>query len=373
MASRLSYVYGFDGLRAISVSLVVLFHFTVPFLAGLSDSWFFPIAKVLGSVGWVGVDVFFVISGYLIAKILAGDNPLSLDGYGGFIKRRAIRLLPAYLACVALVVVLALLFYPESKVLRNSWQLVGMVANVGLSFWDRQALADPVFAMVHFWSLSVEWHFYLLFPIAVVALRSIGKASLGIIALAITTRVVFVALGLSDNATYSFSLCRFDSLAIGALVATFDTSTLRRYWTVFMLVGLAVFTCLLSAIVLAGAPFKTLLWVQAWGYTAISCSVGIFVFGLVRAPVDSLVVTVLEAKPFVVIGRSSYSIYIWHLVFYPTLLTFVMARLGLAGEEGYAVFLVISLVVTSVFSYASYRFIEQRSISRPPRREASLA
>jgi len=373
MSSRLSYVYGFDGLRAISVSLVVLFHFTVPFLAGLSESWFFPIAKVLGSVGWVGVDVFFVISGYLIAKILAGANPLSLDGYGGFIKRRAIRLLPAYLACVALVVVLALLFYPDSKVLRNSWQLFGMVANVGLSFWDRQALADPVFAMVHFWSLSVEWHFYLLFPIAVAIFRSIVRASLAIIALAMVTRIVFVALGLSDNATYSFSLCRFDSLAIGALVATFGTSVLKRYWAAFMLLGISAFAVLMSAIVLAGVPFKALVWVQTWGYSAISAAVGVFIFGLVRAPVESLIVRVLESGPLVAVGRSSYSIYIWHLVFYPLLLTCIMVRLGLSGSTGYAAFLAISLAVTGILGYASYKFIEQRSISRPPHREVSLA
>ncbi|MFK3793643.1 acyltransferase family protein [Pseudomonas piscis] len=373
MASRLSYVYGFDGLRAISVFLVVLFHFTAPFLAGLSGSWFFPIAKVLGSVGWVGVDVFFVISGYLIAKILAGGDPLSLNGYARFIKRRAARLLPAYIACVALVVVLALLLYPDSKVLRNSWQLFGMVANMGLSFWDRLALVDPGFVMVHFWSLSVEWHFYLLFPIVVVAFRSIARASLVIIALALIVRVVFVALGLSDNATYSFSLCRFDSLAIGALVATSDSSLLRRYWVAFMLLGLSVFSILMSAIILAAVPFKTIPWLQMWGYSAISVAVGLFIFGLVRAPIDSLIIRVLESKPFVAVGRSSYSIYIWHLVFYPLLLSCVTTRLGLSGGTGYAVFLLLSMLVTCVLGYASYKFIEQRSISRPPHRNATLA
>lgn len=373
MSSRLSYIYGFDGMRAISVSLVVLFHFTAPFLRDLSGSWIYPIAKFVGAIGWVGVDIFFVISGYLIAKILSGGDLRSLAGYAGFIKRRATRLLPAYIACVSFVVVLAILLYPDSKVLRNSWQLFGMVANVGLSFWDRQALADPVFSMVHFWSLSVEWHFYLLFPIAVMAFRSVYTTSLVIIAIVVVTRVVFVHLGLSDNAIYAFSLCRFDSLAIGALVATFDSSALRRHWASFMLIGLSIFSVLMVALISAKVPVKTLQWLQTWGYSAISAAVGLFIFGIVRAPVESSIVRVLETKPFIVVGRSSYSIYVWHLVFYPLMHSYVTAHLGLSGGARYFAFLAISVPVTCVLGYASYKFIEQRSISRPPHRDITLA
>src|ERR1700744_536810 len=123
-ASSLRYVTGLDGLRAISMMLVVLFHYTSYFsssLSGLGGVW--SVIVRMASTGWIGVDVFFVISGFLITTPLLKRPVNSIASYSKFIRRRAIRLLPAYVASLLIFTLVALLIDPHTKVLRNEYLL----------------------------------------------------------------------------------------------------------------------------------------------------------------------------------------------------------------------------------------------------------
>lgn len=163
--SSIRYIPGLDGIRAIAVTLVILFHYTSAFSMDLNELGGFwkLIARGLNA-GWVGVDIFFVISGFLIAKTIALRPINSFPAYSAFMVRRFLRLAPAYVMCLFVFALVASQLTPESKVFHNQYLLWTLTANIESSFGDRTALSDENFSLVHFWSLALEWHFYIFFP-----------------------------------------------------------------------------------------------------------------------------------------------------------------------------------------------------------------
>jgi peptidoglycan/LPS O-acetylase OafA/YrhL len=324
----LDYIPGLDGLRAIAVAMVVVWHYSATFFAplrGLGGFWD-AYTRVVGP-GWSGVDLFFVISGYLICTLLQRARHLDWRDYGVFLVRRALRLLPAYYFCVACVVVLAWILGNDEKILGHQGWLWLLGSNVAGSFVERNPFSDRNFAVGHFWSLAVEWHFYLLLPLLFMASASRPRICLILIAGAFLTRLSFVVAGLPGYAVYGFSPCRIDSLAIGCLVAVVDRSPLRGREPMFALAGAAVLLAVFAA--LAAEPssvdpvaFKALGWVQLAGYPLVAAGFAGIVLWILALPAGHPVLRALESGVARGIGRASYSIYLWHLVFTPTLIAF---------------------------------------------------
>jgi peptidoglycan/LPS O-acetylase OafA/YrhL len=210
---------GLDTLRALAIAVVMLYHLTI---FGELPSRIFPIAYY----GWMGVDLFFVLSGFLIGQqalkpYLMGQH-LSI---AGFYKRRAFRILPAYL------VVLSLYFlvpgWRESPYLAPLWKFMTFTMNFGFSY-DRRAFS-------HAWSLCVEEHFYLVLPLLVTLLvrrPSARKtvASLAFVVLCgIALRTYLITHYPDDVWTliYLPSVTRLDGLLAGvglAIIRTFRPS-----------------------------------------------------------------------------------------------------------------------------------------------------
>ena len=163
----IKYIRGLDGLRAIAVVLVTFFHY----------SNFFPEFKnsipwSFFSAGWAGVDIFFVLSGYLIAKMLLSNPVSSIKSYGTYIAKRARRLLPAYLACSIICISALYIFSIDQKLIDNQYLIWTLSSNIQTIFGDRTALWGSHITLVHFWSLALEWQFYITFPIALAITRS---------------------------------------------------------------------------------------------------------------------------------------------------------------------------------------------------------
>lgn len=352
------YIPGLDGVRAIAVILVILFHYTARFYPDLKifggELGF--LARVL-NLGWVGVDIFFVVSGFLIAKILSTKPIDSIDKYKTFVYRRALRLIPAYFVCLVFFLIVAMTVAPDSKVLKNQYLLWSFSANIESSFGDRSALEDNSFSMVHFWSLALEWHFYLLFPVIVALVGSICRAAILLVLIAIATRVVFHQIGMSDNALYSFTFCRIDSLAFGCMLAILPKRTFDARTQLLLAVGLTLFFFTEFTLAVSEGAFKLIAWLQIYGYSLIAVSIALIILGVINSPPESWLIRSLELPWLVTIGRSSYSLYIWHLVFFPSIYNFAKIQFSeLPFQFGAAIF--AGVCVTAFFGGLSYNFIE---------------
>lgn len=305
MAATLPYRPDIDGLRAIAVSLVVAAH------AGWSG---------FGG-GYVGVDVFFVISGFLITSILLHEQTregrISL---AGFYARRIRRILPPL--AVTILVTLALgsfLLTPvgeQQDLARSAMAATGFVSNVYFMQADSGYFAAPAQFMVllHTWSLGIEEQFYLVWPLVLTAAAGfaarwkISRTRLLAPMLLVGSLLSFVGclviLELSQSAAFYFAPFRAWELAIGALLALAPLKTSRpRAGAVLGLVGLAAIGA--TAVFMGpGQDFPIAALVAAAGGAAILAAGALAPAG----PASRL----LSTRPFVAIGKLSYAWYLWH-------------------------------------------------------------
>lgn len=289
-----SYRPEIDGLRAIAIGCVLLFHINPAWLRG----------------GFVGVDVFFVISGFLITGII--DRELSEKSFSifAFYARRIRRIFPALLMVVAATIAAqyCIGYRPESSFV--AWQVfatLGSVSNIffwrqSADYWSTKAVNSP---LLHTWSLAIEEQFYLVLPFIMIILRN-SSPLFRLLALASTTLVSFVILwwGASEESLAAFYLLptRWWELSTGSLLALLirDRPAKPRYRVLvggLAMVGLAIILC--SAMFMRRVDF-TMFWPIAGTSLVLTCShIGACNWLLTR-------------PLFVHVGKLSYSLYLWH-------------------------------------------------------------
>jgi peptidoglycan/LPS O-acetylase OafA/YrhL len=221
-AGRGEHIPVLDGLRGVAIALVLVYHFSQA--AGVpkeSKGWFAHIA----GVGWSGVDLFFVLSGFLITGILY-DIKESPTYFRSFFARRILRIFPLYYGLLIVVFGIIPLVAPslaaEAQPVadRQGW-LWAYGANFCLAREGPGSLTAGWCRLSHFWSLAVEEHFYLVWPLVVYLL---GRRSLlyfcgAVMVVALTLRVALVWAGRSPMAIVVLTPCHMDTLALGAFVA----------------------------------------------------------------------------------------------------------------------------------------------------------
>jgi peptidoglycan/LPS O-acetylase OafA/YrhL len=342
------YHAGLDGVRAFAVAAVLLFHGLPAALPG----------------GFLGVDAFFVLSGFLItALLLAERERIGRIRLGMFWLRRARRLLPALLLMVGAVVVGARWFVPAEElaaVRTDALATIGYVANWrmiyrGGGYFETTAGASP---LQHAWSLGIEEQFYLLWPLAVVGLRSrfaVGLAA-GIGALGSTVAAAWLFDPADPDRAYFGTDTRAAALLIGCLAAAVLPFAVRVPSTV--LAGAAV---LAVAVVAAGwvTASGTDAWLYHGGIVALAAAVAVVLISVVRQPRTPLG-RLLAARPLVLLGRISYGVYLWHWPLYAVL---TGSRTGLTGPP----LLAVRIAATIAVAAASYVLLE-----RPVRRAARI-
>jgi len=334
--SSLTYRKDIDGLRMIAVLAVVFNH------AGLSLPG-----------GFVGVDIFFVISGFLITGLLAQDIVDGQFSVLTFYERRARRILPAlFMVLAACLVVGWLLLYPQryEDLGKSVLATLGFVSN----HWFWQSAGDyfgpdvEFEPLLHTWSLAVEEQFYLVFPILLWALasrpRSQWRAVISILCIASLGLSIWMT-GVAPQANFYLTPTRVWELGIGALLAlgTFPQSTARLHaaagWLGLILIGA-------SLVLISGqTPFP--------GLTAVPPVLGAALILYAGAGHRGGVTALLSWQPFVWIGLISYSLYLWH---WPVL---VAARL-LSGTVHLSLPVALVSVLASLgLAMLSWRFVEQ--------------
>jgi peptidoglycan/LPS O-acetylase OafA/YrhL/lysophospholipase L1-like esterase len=331
-----------DGVRGLAVMAVLLFHGGFGWAKG----------------GWLGVSVFFTLSGFLITNLLvaewASSGTISLRAFWG---RRFRRLLPAALLCLALVAVYGwLVASPEQlRHLRGDMlAALGYVANwrflLGdVSYADLFTAPSP---LQHFWSLAIEEQFYVAYPILVAVLLRVGgrRALTWSLGIAITASVAWsLHLGALDRVYYGTDT-RMAELLAGGLLAlwwsrarTVNANEMPRYGTLLGFVGLGGSLVLMALVpedahvVTAGIlPLQALLSVML----------------LRAAPADGPISRLLSVRPLVAIGACSYGLYLFH---WPVFLVLDEARVGVGGVALFA----IRVAATTAVTLASYHLLEQ--------------
>lgn len=330
-----------DGLRAIAVLPVVLFHAHTPGFGG----------------GYVGVDVFFVLSGYLITGLLLADLAEGRLSIMRFYERRARRILPALLAVALACLPAAWLLMPPAQLRDFAQSLVAVATfSSNILFWQESGYFDLAAAekpLLHTWSLGVEEQFYVIFPLFLLGLWRFGRswtvAGLALVALA---SLLLGEWGWRQAPSANFYLLpsRAWELLAGALCAFALHARPRVGADLPAALGLGMI--LLSVVLYDEAtPFPSLYALLPVGGT---CLVVLF------AQQGTRVARLLSVRLFVGIGLISYSVYLWHQPL------FAFARLQTAVPVTPA--LMAGLVLASLgLGWLSWRYIEQPFRGAAPR------
>lgn len=285
-----------DGLRAVAVIPVLLFHAGFGFISG----------------GFAGVDVFFVISGFLITALIHQEIRSGAFSVIGFYERRARRLAPALLfVCIACIPFALMWMLPKEL---NEFGKSLYAANLfaaNFFFWDQTNYFTPdtgLMPLLHTWSLAVEEQFYVVFPLLLISLRRFTEAAALRAVVAVTVLsfgATQLVVGIDPAANFYLLPSRFWELGLGAAVALSGIAhrelsrSLRECFACF-------------GVFLIGASYLSITEAQHYpGWATVPVVAGtalVIAFG--RR--DTLIGKCLSVRPLVAIGLCSYSLYLWH-------------------------------------------------------------
>jgi len=325
-----------DGLRAIAVIPVIFFHARWNLFRG----------------GYVGVDVFFVISGYLITSIIVADLKEKKFSLLHFYERRARRILPALFFITALCIPFAWLLLLPSDLTSFARSVVAVSTfSSNFLFWSQElsyfGTAGELKPLLHTWSLAVEEQFYILFPLILILAWKLGRRWL-IAALAI---LLVISLGTAQWAAYASPAADFFllptrgwELALGALIAIYLTDREEVVGSEWL--SLAGLSLILFSVFAFGkkTPPPSLFTLLP------TCGVALII--LYTAP-NTAVFRLLSTKWLVGLGLISYSAYLWHQ---PLL---ALARNSTAYYNHQVSITIVLVVLTFVLSFFSWQFIER--------------
>ena len=306
-----------DGLRGLSILMVMMVHI-IPFNPIHIDNPIFKIIFMVSSMGWVGVDVFFVLSGFLITSILLRTK--QDEGYfKKFYARRILRIFPLYYATITFVFIAVALITPDKRqeILSNMPLYYFYLSNWGFAF---NKLSDP-FGIGLTWSLAIEEQFYLAWPIIVYYLDS---KKLAFFSCVLVVSSLFLRIGLLNNLGstiiyseffYHATFTRLDSLILGALLAiafesnswktTLKYASIPVFFISFGLVGYLAFLQPHSPL-WGNPPMYT------YGFTFIGLGASGMVIMLTTFASDNPIRRIFRNNFLLFFGKYSYAIYIFH-------------------------------------------------------------
>ena len=343
------YVPAIDGLRAVAVIAVLIFHLDAVFLPG----------------GFAGVDVFFVISGYVVARSLVGRRDESFGAFlTGFYSRRIRRIVPALILCLLVTALFTVLFVPDSW-LSSTTRQVGLFAFFGLSNLALVWFQDDYFSpraefnpFVHTWSLGVEEQFYFIFPLLMFfwfrycgqpgsPLALFGRLLFPVLALASFVAAFYLGPHRPDWAYYMLP-ARFWELAAGVML--FQLQATRKIPMVTR-TGANVMLAAGALMIAAGYVWADpAAFPYPWALLPVLGSVLVIWSVSANGPHAPWLARGLTLRPILYIGRTSYSLYLWHWPVFTLMRWTVGLDTPLLMASG--------LAATGALAFASYHWVE---------------
>jgi peptidoglycan/LPS O-acetylase OafA/YrhL len=348
-----------QGLRAVAVALVLLSHVGFSFAAG----------------GYVGVDVFFVVSGFLITSLLVKEvfdtGKISI---AGFYARRARRILPAASAVTIATVIGAWLWFPVTRleaVMQDAFTVIVYAVNYRFVATETEYLnADQMPSpFQQYWSLAVEEQFYVVWPLLLIGLLALAKRSprklvnaaigacAGIFALSLVLSVLVTQV--SQPTAYYAAHTRIWELAGGALLALTLPALKRIPAALAWILGIAGLAAIVASGILydESTPFP--------GYTALLPVLGTMAVIAAGSGAANPASSLLGTGPFQYVGKISYSLYLWH---WPILILIPLA----VDAEPTVGFNSVLLLATIAVAQLSYLYIEEPIRNARPLKTSNL-
>ena len=349
-AFKATYVPALDGLRGVAIVAILIFHLDWPLFTG----------------SFIGVDIFFVLSGFLITSLLVYEFDASARIHlGHFYLRRVLRLGPALMLMLAVYSAVCLVVLPGAQA--RDHLIDAAIAFFYVSNWARALGIHPPDFLGHTWSLGIEEQFYLAWPLILYALLRAGTPRWRIASFAIgialacwLTRIGYLLGGKTIERIYNGLDTRADCLMIGCALGTVLASgllddaarvTLRR--------GLRVATPLMVLWLVAFglvADWQSR-WIYYWGLATVALAAATLILDVLIDP-RGRVAAALSSRWLVFTGSISYGLYLWHYPIYRGLAALDLNRLTI---------FFIGVPATFAIATLSYRFLERPilNLARP--------
>lgn len=331
----MKYLYEIDGLRAVAVTLVILFHLGFESFSG----------------GFVGVDVFFVISGYLITSLIIKEIKENKFSLLSFFSRRARRILPALFFYIFISLIIGLVYFPPHNLKDLGQSIFSISLFVSNIFFyietDYFKNTTELSPLLHTWSLSIETQYYFFYPILIIIFLKINQKiakffwiSIGICSLLLSEIIINTDKSLS----FFMLFTRFWELLIGGLLVFIVNMKKNDAWKfdkTFQVIGLLLI--LISSITYSN---KT----NFPGIMALPPVIGTMLI-IISANKKSLVTALLNQKNLRYIGLISYSLYLSHFIIFTSLNVLGISLQNLSLK-------LMATVISFILAIFSYHFIE---------------
>ena len=351
MARRLTHNGALDGLRGVAVLLVLMRHSFELVPGGFGPQW---LDDFLGG-GYFGVDIFFVLSGFLITSLLLDERESSgVVGMRSFYGRRALRLMPALVVMLGVVSIVLVL---DGEMWSSLWPTVRsslFYYQNWHSVWDPENLAGFWFG--HLWSLSIEEQFYFVWPVVFLVLVALTKRH--------AVRVAVLALGVLWVVWYRLHVwnagdgwafvmvrtdTRADALLIGCLVAFLYQWQIVRT-RVVQVIGWCGAVVVFATVAFTSPPDE---YLYVGGLTVGALGVGCMVWAIAEGSWQGA--RFFTLKPLRIVGKVSYGLYLWHFPIF----WFVVQH---SASVNAGVRLVIALVASALFTALSWYLVERPAL-----------
>lgn len=331
-----------DGLRGIAALIVMLFHI-------------FPNHF---KFGWMGVDLFFVLSGFLITGILL-ESKGKPHYYRNYLAKRSLRIFPLYyFFLIVFFIVFPLVGYSDSiynyEYLSSSQSWYWLYIQNWRIFFDVHYPGEDIIS--HFWSLAIEEQFYIFWPFVIYFLPKdkVIPMCLTLIAVSIITRLyLFFGVEMDFIKIYVFTFSRLDALAVGSTLAVMVRNEklmayLKKYSFWILLISGAVVLATIGAN--TSFDFK---YFTTYGYTVLAIFFGCSLILVLAEGRYNWAKVIVESKPLTFFGKYSYGLYVYHI---PVLRICMHELKGVVSRP---VMLVLAFILSVVVAYISYHLIEK--------------
>jgi peptidoglycan/LPS O-acetylase OafA/YrhL len=354
-----AHIASLDGFRGLAISLVLINHLL--WSNSQTGSRVLNAICAMRGAGWVGVDLFFALSGFLITGILF-DTLNSNHYFRNFYTRRALRIFPLYYGVV--LVLFATLYLRGLKQMHPVYLLLVYLQNTPL-WWTYKGAPFISSTMSYLWSLAVEEQFYLVWPLLVFFIRGRRRlmwTALILAALAPISRWFLLAHGASFASTYELTICRADSLLGGAWLALAVRGRLRdqvvRFAPPFLLLAFVV--CVAIGLRSGSFDWEQSRDVNLYGYSFVAIgSVSLIAMSLRSG---SMTASVMQFGVLRFLGKYSYGIYVYHQlinIFIEGYLSKVLHAHIESKILFHLVYMIVALLAIIPTAVLSFHFYEQ--------------